>query len=72
MVPWGLGLMSAGIAFMLIHNAPYTKAHFAKRRACYLAGKLLPVALRQKLLPRHLVQGRRYRERMDRWAQRRH
>ncbi|GAA3981808.1 hypothetical protein [Hymenobacter antarcticus] len=66
----GLGLMSAGLAFMLIHNAPYTKAHFEQLRTGYLAGTPLPPALRQKLRPRHLAQGRRYRERMDRRAQR--
>ncbi|AMJ64587.1 hypothetical protein [Hymenobacter sp. PAMC 26628] len=67
----GLALMAGGAAYMFIHNAPYTATKFATLRNDYLAGKPLPADIRTKLKARHLVQGRAYRERLDRKAARR-
>ncbi len=67
----GLALMAGGVAYWLIHNAPYTDAKYDALRADLLAGKPLPAALRTKLRPKHLAAGRAYRERMDRRAARR-
>jgi hypothetical protein len=67
----GLVLMAGGVAYWLIHNAPYTNAKYDALRADLLAGKPLPATLRTKLKPKHLAAGRAYRERMDRRAARR-
>ena len=67
----GLLLMAGGVAYMFIHNAPYTDAKFAAMRANYLAGGPLPNSLRSQLKDKHLVAGRTYRERMERKAARR-
>jgi len=67
----GLGLMGAGLVFMLVHNAPYSQAHLAGLQAAYKAGQPLPATIRQKLRPQHLTAGRRYRQRLERRAARR-
>lgn len=67
----GLALMAGGVAYWLIHNAPYTNAKYDALRTDYLAGKPLPLTIRTKLKPKHLTSGRAYRERMDRKAVRR-
>lgn len=67
----GLGLMGAGLVFMLVHNAPYSQARLATLQDAYRAGQPLPAAIRHKLRPHHLVAGRRYRERQERRAARR-
>lgn len=67
----GLALMAGGVAYMFIHNAPYTDAKYNALRADYLAGKPLPASIRTKLKPKHLADGRTYRERMERRAVRR-
>ncbi|TPG72441.1 hypothetical protein [Hymenobacter nivis] len=67
----GLALMAGGAAYMFIHNAPYTATKFAALRNEYLAGKPLPADIRDELKPKHLTQGRAYRERLDRRAARR-
>ncbi|MET4075884.1 hypothetical protein [Hymenobacter sp. UYCo722] len=66
----GLGLMGAGLVFMLVHNAPYSQAHLAALQTSYKAGQPLPATIRQKLRPQHLTAGRRYRERLERRAAR--
>ncbi|WP_310390999.1 hypothetical protein [Hymenobacter sp.] len=67
----GLLLMTGGVAYMFIHNAPYTDAKFATLRASYLAGGPLPHALRAQLKEKHIAAGRTYREKMERKAARR-
>ncbi|MFD1872021.1 hypothetical protein [Hymenobacter bucti] len=67
----GLALMAGGVAYMFIHNAPYTNAKYEALRTDYLAGKPLPTAIRTKLKPKHLAAGRAYRERQERKAARR-
>jgi hypothetical protein len=67
----GLALMGGGVAYWLIHNAPYTDAKYNALRNDYLAGKPLPAAIRTKLKPKHLTAGRAYHERLARRAARR-
>lgn len=67
----GLALMAGGVAYWIIHNAPYTNAKYDALRADYLAGKPLPTAISTKLKPKYLVSGRAYRERLERKAARR-
>ncbi len=67
-VALGLGLMGAGLAYMLIHNAPYTKAHCQALSLAYRNGQPLPADLRQSLRPRHFELGRKYRQRLERRA----
>lgn len=70
-VALGLGLMGAGLAYMLIHNAPYTKAHYQELSLAYRSGQPLPANLRQLLRSRHFEIGRKYRQRQERRALRR-
>ena len=70
-VALGLLLMTGGVAYMYIHNAPYSDARFAALRADYLAGGPLPNSFRGQLKEKHLAAGRTYRERMERKAARR-
>ena len=67
----GLALMAGGVAYMFIHNAPYTNAKYDALRTGYLAGQPLPASIRTKLKPKHLQDGRTYRERLERRAVRR-
>jgi hypothetical protein len=67
----GLALMAGGVAYWLIHNAPYTNAKYDALRTDYLAGKPLPASIRTKLKPKYLTSGRAYRERLERKAARR-
>lgn len=71
-VALGLALMTGGVAYMFIHNAPYSDGKFAALRTSYLAGTPLPLALRAQLKPKHMASGRAYRERLERRAARRH
>lgn len=66
----GLLLTAGGVAYMFLHNAPYSDAKFAELRASYLAGTPLPSDLRVKLKERHIAQGRVYRARLERKAAR--
>lgn len=70
-VALGLALMTGGVAYMFIHNAPYSDEKFAALRTSYLAGSPLPLALRAQLKPKHVASGRTYRERLERRAIRR-
>lgn len=70
-VALGLGLMGAGLTYMLLHNAPYTKAHYQTLSFAYGNGQPLPANIRQGLRPRHLEKGRQYRQRLERRALRR-
>jgi len=70
-VALGLALMTGGVAYMFIHNAPYTNAKFQALRNDYLAGSPLPAAIRVQLKEKHIAAGRAYRERMERKAARR-
>lgn len=70
-VALGLGLMGAGLAYMLIHNAPYTKDRCQTLILAYSNGQPLPATIRQGLRPRHLELGRKYRQRLERRALRR-
>ena len=70
-VALGLGMMSAGLVYMLVHNAPYSNARYEMLRRAYSSGQPLPATIRQKLRPRHLEKGRQYRQRMERKALRR-
>ena len=67
-VALGLGLMGAGLAYMLIHNAPYTNARYEALLLAYNNGQPLPANIRQCLRPRHLEKGRQYRQRLERRA----
>ncbi|MVN78666.1 hypothetical protein GO988_20220 [Hymenobacter sp. HMF4947] len=67
----GLALMAGGVVYMFLHNAPYTDAKFEILRNGYLAGQPLSPAIRRQLKPKHLAQGRAYRERLERKAARR-
>jgi hypothetical protein len=67
----GLGLMGAGLVYMLVHNAPYTNNRYLELSQAYNNGQPLPTRFREKLRPRHLELGRKYRQRMERKAQRR-
>ncbi|MDB5267568.1 MAG: hypothetical protein JWP58_608 [Hymenobacter sp.] len=67
----GLMLMTGGVTYMFVHNAPYSDAKFKLLHDEYLAGHPLPPALRAQLKPRHIEAGRTYRERMERRASRR-
>ena len=71
-VALGLALMTGGVAYMFIHNAPYSDDKFATLRTSYLTGTPLPPALRAQLKPKHIAAGRTYRERLERRASRRH
>jgi hypothetical protein len=70
-VALGLALMTGGVAYMFIHNAPYSDAKFAALRSSYLAGSPLPRTIRVQLKQKHIAAGRTYRERMERRAARR-
>ena len=70
-VALGLALMAGGVAYMFIHNAPYSEAKFQALRTGYLAGGPLLPALRAQLKPKHIASGRAYRERLERRAARR-
>ena len=70
-VALGLALITGGVAYMFVHNAPYSDGKFAALRAGYLAGTPLPPALRTQLKAKHTVSGRSYRERLERRAARR-
>jgi hypothetical protein len=70
-VALGLALMTSGVAYMFIHNAPYSDAKFDALRTSYLAGAPLPLVLRTQLKPKHVASGRTYRERLERRAARR-
>ena len=70
-VALGLALTAGGVAYMFIHNAPYSDGKFEALRTSYLAGTPLPPALRARLKPNHMVSGRTYRERLERRAARR-
>ena len=70
-VALGLALMTGGVAYMFIHNAPYSDSRFEALRTSYLAGTPLPLALRAKMKPKHFASGRTYRERLERRAARR-
>lgn len=70
-VALGLALMTGGVAYMFIHNAPYSNDKFETLRTSYLAGTPLPAALRAQLKPKHVAPGRTYRERLERRALRR-
>lgn len=67
----GLALMTGGVAYMFIHNAPYADTKFEALRTSYLAGTPLPASLRTQLKPKHVETGRTYRERLERRAARR-
>ncbi|MFD1468720.1 hypothetical protein ACFQ48_10830 [Hymenobacter caeli] len=69
-VALGLALMTGGVAYMFIHNAPYSQAKFEALRTSYLAGSPLPPALRDQLKTKHVASGRTYRERLERRAAR--
>lgn len=64
----GLGLMGAGLVYMLVHNAPYSNAHYQELSLAYRNGQPLPASISQKLHPRHLELGRKYRQRLERRA----
>lgn len=70
-VALGLGLMGAGLAYMLLHNAPYTQEHYQALSLAYSNGQPLPANIRQGLRARHLTIGRKYRQRQERRALRR-
>ena len=70
-VALGLALMTGGVAYMFIHNAPYSTRKFEALRTSYLAGAALPPALRAQLKAKHITSGRTYRERLERRAARR-
>ena len=70
-VALGLLLMTGGVTYMFVHNAPYTDAKFATLRTSYLSGTPLPRALQTQLKQKHMATGRAYRERMERKAARR-
>lgn len=70
-VALGLALMTGGVAYMFIHNAPYSDAKFEALRTGYLAGAPLPSVLRTQLKAKHITSGRTYRERLERRAARR-
>ncbi|GAB3855375.1 hypothetical protein GCM10028822_26150 [Hymenobacter terrigena] len=67
----GLALMTGGVVYMFVHNAPYSDAKFKLLHDEYLAGHPLPPALRAQLKPKHVEAGRKYREKMERRASRR-
>ncbi|SFQ58273.1 hypothetical protein [Hymenobacter arizonensis] len=67
----GLALMTGGVAYMYIHNAPYSTDKFEALRTSYLAGTPLPASLRAQLKTKHIASGRTYRERLERRAARR-
>ncbi|MBH8560197.1 hypothetical protein [Hymenobacter negativus] len=67
----GLALMTGGVVYMFVHNAPYSDAKFKLLHDDYLAGHPLPPALRAQLKPKHIEAGRTYREKMERRASRR-
>ncbi len=69
-VALGLALMTGGVAYMFIHNAPYSQTKFEALRTSYLAGSPLPPALRAQLKTKHVASGRAYRERLERRAAR--
>ncbi|MCC2547592.1 hypothetical protein LJY25_14135 [Hymenobacter sp. BT175] len=71
MVAAGLLLAAGGLTYMFVHNAPYSDAKFSALRTSYLAGQPLPATIRTKLKPKHMADGRTYRERMERRAARR-
>ncbi|MBD2769940.1 hypothetical protein IC235_18785 [Hymenobacter sp. BT664] len=70
-VALGLALMTGGVAYMFIHNAPYSNSKFEALRTSYLAGAPLPTAIRTQLKIKHIASGRAYRERLERRAARR-
>ncbi|MBW3373705.1 hypothetical protein KYK31_06970 [Hymenobacter norwichensis] len=67
----GLLLAAGGVAYMFVHNAPYSDAKFAELRTSYLAGTPLPADIRERLKEKHVAAGRVYRARMERKAARR-
>jgi hypothetical protein len=69
-VALGLLLMTGGVTYMFVHNAPYSNTRFAALRTSYLAGTPLPPALKAQLKEKHVAAGRNYRERMERKAAR--
>ncbi|MBF9236995.1 hypothetical protein I2I05_06265 [Hymenobacter sp. BT683] len=69
-VALGLLLMTGGVTYMFLHNAPYTDAKFDALRTSYLAGTPLPPAIRAQLKNKHVAAGRTYRERLERKAAR--
>ncbi|HEX8657211.1 MAG TPA: hypothetical protein VF690_06745 [Hymenobacter sp.] len=70
-VALGLALMTGGVAYMFIHNAPYSAAKFDALRTSYLAGTPLPTDLHAQLKAKHIASGRAFRERLERKAARR-
>ena len=66
----GLLLMTGGVTYMFVHNAPYSDAKFKLLHDEYLAGHPLPPALRAQLKPKHIAAGRTYREKMERRGRR--
>lgn len=70
-VALGLTLAAGGVAYMFIHNAPYSQAKFETLRTSYVAGSPLPSGLRAQLKTKHVASGRTYRERLERRAARR-
>ena len=70
-VALGLALMTGGVAYMFIHNAPYSPAKFEALRTRYLASSPLPLALRTQFKTKHITTGRAYRERLEGQAARR-
>ncbi|WP_426490351.1 hypothetical protein [Hymenobacter sp. 102] len=60
----GLGLAIGSVAYMFIHNAPYSNAKYAELVAAAQAGTPIPAKWRAQLKPKHFDQGRELRTRM--------
>lgn len=66
----GLGLALGGLAYMYIHNAPYSMAKYEALKSAYEGGAPLPAALRASIKPKHFDQGRALRVKLTRKAAR--
>ncbi|MCA8832743.1 hypothetical protein [Hymenobacter pini] len=60
----GLGLAIGGVAYMFIHNAPYSNAKYAELVTASQSGAPIPAKWRAQLKPKHFDQGRELRNRM--------
>lgn len=66
----GLALAFGGVAYMYIHNAPYSMAKFESLKLAYEGGAPLPATLRAQIKPKHFDQGREWRNKLARKAAR--
>ncbi|SHJ15738.1 hypothetical protein SAMN02745146_2473 [Hymenobacter daecheongensis DSM 21074] len=66
----GLGLMCAGLTFMLVRNSTYSMLTLLDLQTAHADGKSLPPAYRAQLRPRHFAKAAKWRGKYTRKAAR--